>query len=267
MHKRLVTKESLKEIFLNLGISEGSSVMVHASLGGIGYLINGPDDIIDSLLDIIGASGNILFPSHTRQYTDPGQWQNPPVPKQWVEIIRDEMNQFDPKRSPIERRGILGDAFLRYPGVCRSSHPLNSTAVIGKDAKYFTEEHPIHASEGIGSPCFKLYESEGYVLLLGVSMEAATVIHTAEFLADVPYLLNSDVKVLVKEHKKNKFIKMEKYPGTSEYFEKLRPLLKNINALNEFDLDGYPITYFSVKHAIDISLEILLDDPYFLVRE
>ena len=267
MHKRIVTKEDLKSIFIDLGVSKDASIMLHGSLTQLGYLINGPQDIIDSLLETIGENGNLLFPSHTRQYTDPADWKDPPVPDTWVEIIRKEMKIFDPKTSPIERRGILGDAFLRYPGVERSNHPLNSTAVIGKDAKYFTNNHPIHASEGIGSPCYKLYENNGHVLLLGVSIEAATVIHTAEFIADVPYLKNSDVKILINKNGENQFIKMDKYPGTSEHFEKLRPLLKDDNSLWEYDFDGYLMTYFSVKRAIDISLEMLKNDPNYLITK
>jgi len=117
---RLLTRTDLTGIFRGLGVSPGMSVIVHSALSGLGYLVNGPYDIIDALRDIVGAEGTLLVPAHSGQLTDPADWVNPPVPEEWMETIRQNMNPFDPQRTPTRNRGVLVDYFLRYSGVKRS---------------------------------------------------------------------------------------------------------------------------------------------------
>ena len=70
----------------------------------------------------------------------------------------DYIIHFDPDKTPVRNRGILPQDFLRYPSVKRSNHPISSVAAIGEKAEYFTRDHSLHESEGVVSPCHKLYE-------------------------------------------------------------------------------------------------------------
>ena len=126
--KRILTKGDCLELFQRVGIIPGMSVMVHSSLKGFGYLVNGPYDLIDAMMESVHPRGTILVPTHTGQLTDPADWTSPPVPAEWVEKIRREMKPFDPKKTPVRNRGILPEHFLRYAGVKRSLHPVNSVA-------------------------------------------------------------------------------------------------------------------------------------------
>ena len=260
---RLMTRDALAGEFRRLGVRPGMAVMMHASLSGLGYLPNGPYDVIDAVLDVVGPGGTMLMPAHSGQLTDPADWQNPPVPAEWVGAIRAAMEPFDPERTPVRNRGLLAEYFLRMPGARRSCHPLNSVAAFGARADYFTANHPLDESEGIGSPCHKLYETGGHVLLLGVGLEACSALHAAEFIADVPYLAETNIKVLVG---RNEFRRLRKYPGSSEYFEKLRPTLYASGALAERTLGPYRMTLLALAPAIDAALARLEKDPDWLCK-
>ena len=258
---RLMTRDALAETFRRAGVRPGMAVMVHASLSGLGYLPNGPYDVIHALLDLIGPDGTLLVPTHSGQLTDPADWRNPPVPAEWVDAIRAAMEPFDPARTPVRNRGLLPEFVLRMPGVRRSPHPLNSVAAIGARAAHFTATHPLDESEGVGSPCHKLYEANGHVLLLGVGLDSGTALHAAEFIADSPYLADTRMKVLTG---RNEFRRLRKYPGTSEHFEKLRPILKASGALTELALGPYPITLVALAPAVDAALAHMQTDPDWL---
>ena len=68
-----------------------------------------------------------------------------------------------------------------------------------------------------------------------------TAIHAAEFIADSPYLADTRMKVLTG---RNEFRRLRKYPGTSEHFEKLRPILKPSGAVL-----GSPCTEYVQKFS------------------
>jgi aminoglycoside N3'-acetyltransferase len=58
----------------------GASVVVHAGLEKLGYVVNGALDVIDAIFSLIGRQGTLLVPANSN-LTDPEQWQKPPVAK------------------------------------------------------------------------------------------------------------------------------------------------------------------------------------------
>ena len=72
----VLTKKELKDIFKKVGIKTGMKVMVHSSLSKLGYLVNGAEDIIDALLEIISLKkGTLFIPTHSGQLTNPIHWK------------------------------------------------------------------------------------------------------------------------------------------------------------------------------------------------
>ena len=172
------------------------------------------------------------------------------------------MSKFDMLKTPVRNRGILPENLLRYPGVRRSDHPINYVAALGAKAAYYTESHPLHASEGVGSPMHRLYQEGGFALLLGVGLDACSAIHTAEFLADVPYLADTTIKVLVGDKEgNNEFRRMERYPESSEYFPKLAPELVRSGALRVAERNDYSMSFLALTPAVDLVLEKSASDP------
>ncbi|MDZ7838607.1 MAG: AAC(3) family N-acetyltransferase [Actinomycetota bacterium] len=54
----------------------------------------------------------------------------------------------------------------------------------GKYAEYITENHSLNFGLGMDSPLEKIYELEGYVLLIGTGHDSNTSLHLAEYRAN-----------------------------------------------------------------------------------
>ncbi len=267
MHGNITTKNDLVEVFGQLGLKQGMEVMVHSSLKSLGFVVNGPLDVIDALLQVIGKEGTLLMPSHTGQLTDPAEWKNPPLPSEEVEVVRRCMNPFDPKTTPIRNRGVIPQVFLMYPNVSRSHHPLNSVLAQGRQAESYTQSHPLHSSEGMESPIGKMYQRGGYMILIGVTLAQCTAIHLAEFIADVSYLKKKSLKVLCRgKDGNNEFVHLERYPNGSEHFDKVRRETQGQGLFKEINFRSGTLIMFSIKPVVDFVVRRLKEDEEYLLK-
>ena len=85
------TIKSLRADLRALGVTPGDTLLVHTSLSGIGWVCGGAQTVVMALLDAISdesATGTLVMPAHSGDWSDPAQWEAPPVPTQWVPIIR-----------------------------------------------------------------------------------------------------------------------------------------------------------------------------------
>ena len=72
------------------------------------------------------------------------------------------------------------------PSSLRSDHPARSVSANGRHAAYLTEHHDLSNIFGDGSPIGRLYELDGYVLLIGVGYDKNTSLHLADARANYP---------------------------------------------------------------------------------
>lgn len=175
------TTQSLKSDFKVLGVKQGDVLLVHSSLSKLGWTVGGPVSVIDALIGIIGEEGTLIMPSFSSGNTDPVEWQNPPVPKEWCSIIRESMPAFHVDKTPTRAMGTIAETFRKYPNVIRSSHPVSSFSVWGRYAENITKNHKLECDLGEESPLARIYELDGKVLLLGVTHSSNTSIHLAEY--------------------------------------------------------------------------------------
>jgi aminoglycoside 3-N-acetyltransferase len=176
-----LTAERLKEDFQKLGIQAGITLMVHCSLSKIGWICGGPVTVIQVLLDLLGPYGTLVMPSHNADNTDPKRWQNPPVPPEWIDTIRQTMPAYQSDITPMRNMGKLAETFRHWPNVLRSQHPQYSVIALGPKAKLITDKH--YDACGEKSPLARLYDctDNGYILLLGVQHKNNTSIHLGEY--------------------------------------------------------------------------------------
>lgn len=179
------TRESLAADLRKLGLHPGMVVIVHSALSKIGWVSGGPVAVVQALMDVITEAGTIVMPTQTPHYSDPSEWENPPVPKDWHEKIRQSMPAYEPEITPSIGMGAIAETFRTYPGVHRSGHPAYSMAAWGAHAKMITENHQLHDGLGEQSPLARVYELDGSVLLLGVGHGNNTSLHLAEYRSGV----------------------------------------------------------------------------------
>ena len=180
-----VTMADIAADLRELGVESGDTLFVHASLSALGWVSGGAQAVIEALRHVLGPSGTLVMPAHTGQYTDPAEWEHPPVPEDWVETVRETRSPFDPARSPSRGVGRIPETFRQYPGVTRSDHPLYSVAALGAHADRIAGSHPDDFGLGPESPLGAIYDLGGAVLMLGTAHETNTALHLAEHLADV----------------------------------------------------------------------------------
>ncbi|HEY6407369.1 MAG TPA: AAC(3) family N-acetyltransferase [Ktedonobacteraceae bacterium] len=174
---------SLADDLRALGVEAGMTLIMHSSLKSLGWVCGGPVAVIQALLDVVTSSGTIVVPTQTSDYSDPALWEHPPVPQNWWQIIYDTMPAFDPRTTPTHFMGVIVETFRTWPGVLRSEHPAVSFAAWGSRAEQIIKGHTLEYGLGEGSPLARIYDLDGWVLLLGVGYERNTSMHLAEYRA------------------------------------------------------------------------------------
>ena len=166
-----------------MGVAPGDAVMMHAGLRSVGKMLGGPDTLIGAILDALGPEGTLLV------YTD---WDdgchdiidgNRRVPAH----LRDDIPPFDLIASRARRtNGSVAELVRTWPGAQRSRNPGASCAAVGGQAAWFTTDHALDYGYGEQSPFAKLVRVCGKVLMVGAPLDAMTLLHHAEHLANIP---------------------------------------------------------------------------------
>ncbi|KAK1240402.1 hypothetical protein MKX07_004430 [Trichoderma sp. CBMAI-0711] len=166
--------------------SPDPTLIVHSSLGSIGFIPGFAPSLIQSLLSALGPSGTLVAPTFTGENSDPAAWRAPPVPESWWQTIRDSTPAFDPAMTICKRVGVVPETLRKWPGALRSAHPQTSFAAVGPQAKVITEGHAPDCRFGESSPLAKLEAADAWVLLIGVGWDRCTALHLAEYRLQSP---------------------------------------------------------------------------------
>lgn len=180
----MIPKADVQTAIRTLGLS-GSPVCVHASIGSLGdWLEGGLPGLIQSFL---GEGCTLLAPSFSDQFQAPPE--RPYMPLQngagdysffqnqsYGETI------FSPQSNDIclEEMGLFSQAVLHHPRRIRGNHPLNSFTALGPQASRLAKPQ---TPREVYAPLAQLCHLNGFVLLLGVTLTRATILHFAEQLA------------------------------------------------------------------------------------
>lgn len=159
--------------FRNVGLEHRDHILVHSSLSSLGWVEDGPNAVIDALIETVGNDGTVMFPTLTGCPND--SRTNPPV--------------YD-ARYTRAWTGAIPQASIKKDNAIRSLHPTHSVTAFGNLAKWFTDTHEcVKTPCGYGSPYDKLADIGGKIVLIGVGQSVNTSFHHAEELARVPYVL------------------------------------------------------------------------------
>lgn len=186
MERKIVVKDDIVRALKKVGVCGGQTIMVHTSLSSLGFVCGGAQTVIEALIECVDDNGTIMMPAQSWKNLDPEAGVHWEEPKQWWQIIRDNWPAYNKEITPTNTMGAVAEMFRKWPGTMRSDHPARSVAAFGKYAEYLTENHDLSNIFGDGSPVGKLYELDGYVLLIGVGYDKNTSLHLADERAEYP---------------------------------------------------------------------------------
>lgn len=186
MERKLVLKQDILSALQAVGVQRGQTIMVHTSLSRLGFVCGGAQTVIEALLESVGETGTVMMPTQSWKNLDPSCGVHWEEPQEWWQAIRDNWPAYDKAITPTNTMGAVAEMFRTWPGAVRSDHPARSVAAWGRYADYLTREHDLSNIFGDGSPIGKLYELDGYVLLLGVGYDKNTSLHLADARAEYP---------------------------------------------------------------------------------
>ncbi len=181
----ILTRETLVSDLRALGVRQGQTLLVHASLRGIGWVEGGAATVVAALRESVGEAGTIVMPTTTEENSTTSRAHLKLIAgmsPQWVEEYRAQMPAFDRLHTPAIGAGKIAEALRTTGGAVRSDHPQSSFAAIGEHAATLMAGHPLVSHLGEESPLAALYDlSDAAILMIGVGYEACSALHLAEY--------------------------------------------------------------------------------------
>lgn len=247
------TRESMRQCFMANGILAGDVLLAHSSLSALGWVSGGTVAVIQALMDAITPEGTLVMPTHSGDLTDPALWQNPPVPEDWWQVIRDTMPAFDPKFTPSSGMGQIPEVFRTMPGATRSSHPALSFAAWGRHARDITTGHQLDLALGETSPLARIYDLDGKVLLLGVGFGNNTSFHLAEVRAGDYKTMSQGSPVMVDGRRR--WVEYQDVDYDAGDFTEIGNRFCQANSVVPFRLGVADCLLFSQQMCVDFAVE------------
>ncbi|MCU1394980.1 MAG: aminoglycoside N3-acetyltransferase [Ilumatobacteraceae bacterium] len=156
--------------------------MVHASMRAVGPIDGGADALVDALETAVGPSGTILM---NLGAVDDFDWVNDHPEEERAGLLR-AAPPFDAAETPADPDvGVLAEVFRRRGGTMVSDHPDARFGASGAGAARLTDAVPWDDYYGPGSSLDRLVDAGGEVLRLGADIDTVTLLHLAEYTANV----------------------------------------------------------------------------------
>lgn len=245
----MLTKQDLLNQLDAFKIAKGKIVTVHTSLKAIGEIEGGAQTLLSALIEYFTADGGLLcVPTHT-----------------WNSDIYD-MRKSDscigvlPCVAAADNRGI------------RTVHPTHSMAVFGDKQRVtdFIKDEAVVDSTTNPKGCYgKMYDEDGYVLLIGVGQEKNTFIHCVEEMLCVPKRLTDEKVERTVIHKDGTVEKRYLYwfytdeiPDVSKNFGKFEAPFRFHGAITDGTLGNAKVQLTSCVKAKEI-IELIYKNADF----
>jgi aminoglycoside 3-N-acetyltransferase len=241
----MITKQDIKDFLKSINVKQTDTVLIHTSFKSIGGVENGCDGFLDGFIEYL-TDGLFIVPTHT-----------------WANVNRDNP-VFDVKTT-IPCIGAVPTTAAFRKDMVRSLHPTHSIAVHGKRAKEY-----VLGEENSQTPCPKngawdrLYQENAIVLLIGVTLNRNTYMHTFDESFNLPNRFDKPFDVTAIDSDGNKYTHIF-YPhlGTgSEFFINYRPALEKTGALTYAKLGDATVEVFDVQKGTKTISHILNKATY-----
>jgi aminoglycoside N3'-acetyltransferase len=180
---RARTVDELVADLARLGVAHGDLLMVHASLRRIGPVEGRAAGVIDAIDTAVAPDGTWVMILGSE---DDHDWVNGHPLEERAALLEDA-EPFDHLVTPVLAEvGTLAEVFRTTPGTVVGDHPDGRFGARGERAHELVRDPPWDDYYGPGSTLDRLVRGGGRILRLGANPDTVTVLHHAEYLAEVP---------------------------------------------------------------------------------
>ena len=259
--KKPVSSDQIYQDLQKIGVRKGDLLLVHSSLSSIGWVCGGPQAVVTALLKATGAlnnineAGTLVMPAHSGDWSDPAKWENPPIPKEWIQFIYHNMPAFIPEITPTRGMGRIAELFRTIPGVVRSNHPQVSFCAIGRYAEGITEKHVLSPQFGFETPLGKMYGLGTKVLLLGVGFGNCTSFHLAETLLNKMPMQRTGTSLMENGERAWKWFTDFAY--NSDDFDQIGEAFEATGYVTKGQVGNAVCSLFDMRTGVDFAVEWL----------
>ncbi len=246
-----ITKEVLIHKFSKLGIKQGDTLLVHASLRSLGYVVGGAEALFLALRDVIGEQGTIVVPSQTVEISDPASWQYPAVPQEWYDVIRLSIPAYSKELSYSKAMGAFSQLIGILPDSIRSNHPMYSFTAIGEKASEIIEQDSFDFPFGEESPLGRMYSIGAKILMIGTDFETNTSLHLAESRLNRE-VIHEKSKILTKDGEKWISFKNIELDIYDDYLEIQKNFMEQYT-VNHIKINEGNVYLFDMKECVDFA--------------
>lgn len=252
---KTIIQSEIAEALRGVGLQSGDSVMVHTSLGKIGYVCGGAQAVIEALIETVGEGGTIMMPTQSWKNLDPETGVHWDADEADWDRIRENWPAYNKAITPTNTMGAVAEMFRSWPGMVRSDHPARSVAAWGKHAQYLTLNHDLSDIFGDRSPIGKLYELDGKVLLIGVDYDKNTSIHLADVRAGYPGKHTCVEHSAVTENGKRVWKAYETLFVDGEDFIEIGAEFEAAHPVNTATIGGAKVRLMKQRELVDFAVE------------
>ncbi|HEV2293416.1 MAG TPA: AAC(3) family N-acetyltransferase [Tepidisphaeraceae bacterium] len=234
-----VTQQHIIAGIRSLGVGPGDLLLAHTSLKSFGRVEGGAKAVAEALIQSVAPGGTVLVP--TFNYG---------------------MLPYDPATTE-SLTGAVTDALWRLPGAVRSGHPTHAFAGVGPLAPELLEGHPDAHPLGRGSPLWRLWKRDAWVLLMGCDHRANSIIHVAEESMNVPYLGRTRLARLLRGNQVAEVAVGR--PGCSNGFNALDEPLRCAGYVRQTTVGRSRFMLMRACEIITVASRMLASDPAALL--
>lgn len=255
MERKIVIKADVIDALKRIGVKEGDDVIVHTSLKNLGYVCGGAQVIIEALTETIGKAGTIMMPTQTWKNLDPSYGVHWEEPEEWWDLIRENWPAYDKDITPTNTMGAVSEMFRRWPEALRSDHPVRSFAAWGKKAEFLTSGHGLEDIFGNTSPVGKLYDLDGYVLMIGVGYDKNTSFHLADERAKYQGKRKENNSCAIMREGRREWITYETLYVDGEDFDEIGAAFEESYPVKSVSLGNGTLRYIRQRDLVDFAVD------------
>jgi aminoglycoside 3-N-acetyltransferase len=163
---REVTLAQVIDTLRGVGVKAGDGLLIHSALQFFGRPVGGIEIFFTALQEVLGAEGTMVVPTFNFAFA--------------------RSEDYDPAKTPAVGMGAFSEYFRQKPQAVRTTHPMQSFAVMGKWASELAACDTPSAFDD-GSAVDRMLDLDFKLLLLGADIQASAIFHYSEQRAEVPY--------------------------------------------------------------------------------